>query len=322
LIVKKFKSLDECVVFEVDGSAFEAHVDVWQLEQEHSVYAAAYSDDPELARLLARQRVNEGVTPGGVRFSRAGGRASGDFNTGMGNTLIMSVVVVAVLKHLKVPFDILVDGDNALVFMRLCDSSRVMSCFAPLALEFSGHEMVLERPVRHIEGIRFGQCAPVEVAPGVYTMVRDWRKVISQMTSSHAHMEQPRFVPRYLRGVAFCELSLNAGLPIVQNLARRLVHLTEGSRAVGEHFYRDYQAMGVEVDSAWKAKFKEPTPRTRESYCRAYGLDPQAQIEVERALDLVTLRIDKWDPEESPWVFGNILDARPGLVEPFFGVSE
>jgi len=321
LIAKKMKSLDDCVVFEVDGSAFEAHVDTWQLQQEHAVYLAAHRGDPELHVLLRRQLVNEGVTAGGVRFSRAGGRASGDFNTGMGNTLIMLAVVVAVCKHLQVKFDVLVDGDNALVFLRGGDSARVVRCFAPLALSFSGHEMVLERPVRLMEHVRFGQCAPVELSPGRWRMVRDWVKVISQMTSNHAHLQQLAFVGPYLRGVAECELSLHVGVPVSQAFAARLLHLTEHHRAVDEHFYRDYQALGVDVDRRAQAKFVEPTTLARESFSRAFGLEPDAQLAVERYLSGLSLELKPWVTEESPWE-DELLSSRPGLVDKFYGVWE
>jgi len=321
LITRKFRSFTNCVVFEVDGAAFEAHCDVWQLEMEHAVYLAAYGGDRELHSILARQLVNEGNTPGGVRFSRAGGRASGDFNTGMGNTLIMLAVVVAVLKHLKVPFDVLADGDNALVFLPDWVAKRVVENFAPLALRFSGHEMVLERPVCHIEGIRFGQSAPVEIQPNRWTMVRDWRKVVSQMTSNHAHLEQTRFVPRYLRGVAQCELSLHAGVPVAQYLARRIIHVTEGVKAVGGDFYREYEAMGVRVDRAALAKFREPCEIARLSFHRAFGLSPEDQKEAEAHLSTAVVNVKQWIPEESPWSGGDWLSARPGISESWFDES-
>jgi hypothetical protein len=317
LIAKKFKSLENCVVCEVDGSAFEAHVDSWQLKAEHSVYLAAHGGDADLARLLARQLVNQGVTKGGVRFSRAGGRASGDFNTGMGNTLIMLAVVVAVLREQQVPFDVLADGDNCLIFLRGVDYTRVMGCFAQRALTVSGHEMVLERPCVRMEDIRFGQCAPVELSPGRWRLVRDWTKVVSQMTSSHANMVQPAFVGPYLRGVAQCELSIHEGVPVAQAFAARLIHVTEGSRAVDDHFYRDYQALGVDVERRVEAVFKEPTTCARESFARAFGLDTDAQLAVERVLSGLHVDVKAWSPEESPWQYG-LLSARPGLVDKFF----
>lgn len=322
LIVKKMRNLASCEVFEVDGAAFEAHVDRWQLEQgEHPVYLAAHGGDAELARLLSRQLVNEGVTNNGVRFSRSGGRASGDFNTGMGNTLIMLAVVVAVLRHLNVPFDVLADGDNALVFLRQCDSGRVRACFAPLSLLFSGHEMVLEKSTCIPEQVRFGQSAPVETSPGCWKMVRDWTKVISQMTSNHAHLNQPKFVAPYVRGVAQCELAIHAGIPVAQAYAARLIQLTDGTRAVDDSFYRDYEVLGVEVGRRGEAKFREPTTLARESFARAFGLEPQEQLLLERRLGEASLRCDDWQPEESPW-HSELLSSRPGLVDKFFGARQ
>jgi len=44
LIRRKMRGIRDCVVFEVDGKAFEAHVDVRQLLQEDGVYLAAFGD--------------------------------------------------------------------------------------------------------------------------------------------------------------------------------------------------------------------------------------------------------------------------------------
>jgi hypothetical protein len=320
LIVRKFREMEDCVCFEVDGSAFEAHVDVWQLQQEHAVYLAAYRGDHELANLLARQLVNEGTTKGGVWFTRAGGRASGDFNTGMGNTLIMLSVVVSTLRAIGVEFDVLADGDNSLVFLHRWDVPRVVANFRNLALKNSGHEMVLERPVDVIEEIRFGQCAPVEWDHGRWVMVRDWAKVISQMTSNHAHINNITFAPKYLRAVAECELSLNAGLPIVQNLCARIKEQTTYGKSKVFSLLRDYEAMGVRLDGVGKAQFRAVTPLCRESYCRAFGVTATRQEEIEARLSSLELTFNNWVPEESPWSLDSLLDARPGLVESFFDV--
>jgi hypothetical protein len=241
----------------------------------------------------------------------------------MGNSLIMLVVVVTVLRGYNIPFDLLVDGDNAIVFMRGCDAGRVTSCFAADALSLSGHEMVLERQCRVVEEVRFGQCAPVELVPGSWSMVRDWKKVASQITSSHAHMDQPAFIPRYLRGVALCEMSLNVGVPVIGNLARTLFRATESYRAVEGSFYRDYGYLGVELASLEMAKFVEPAPIARESFARAFGVSIPEQLQLERDLSIPAdwaTNLQVWCPEESPWEYAHLLDSRPGLVEPFYGV--
>lgn len=316
IIRKKMSLIPGCVVFEVDGKAFEAHVDRWQLECEHAVYASAFPGDRELQAALSHQLFNAGVTAGGVKFSREGGRASGDFNTGMGNTIIMTVVVVAVLRHLRVPFDLLVDGDNALVFLPPWCSSRVISEFPALALQFSGHEMVLERPVTVVEEVRFGQCAPVHLDSG-WQMVRDWRKVLSQGTSNHKHLHDPRFVRSFLHGIALCELSLGADVPIVGKWADILRKHTETGRRVQADMYMDYVYLGVDLARVEEARFKEASAEARESFSRAFGVTPDEQVALEGALQPPVFP-DAWLPEE-PLTRDTWWDARPGLVEAFLG---
>lgn len=281
LVVRKFTSLDDCAVFEVDGKAFEAHVSVAQLEGEHGVYAAAFPGDAGLASLLRRQLVLKGKLASGVKFSRDGGRASGDFNTGMGNTIIMLVVVVAALRRHKVPFDLLIDGDNALVFLRGGDVSCVLSDFASDVLLSSGHEVTLERPVRVIEEIRFGQCAPVFLgAVRGWCMVRDPFKVLRGALSSHRWLREPRFANEWLRGVAGCELSLARGVPVLQAWALQLQALVGSPVGVRAHPYTDYFVRG-----AWFAGSEATIsvlPETRVSFERAFGLAPEAQIALEK----------------------------------------
>lgn len=284
LINRKMKNVGDCVVFEVDGKAFEAHVDVWQLEQEHAVYSAAYPGDGYLKSVLSKQLRNRGVTKHGVEFARDGGRASGDYNTGMGNSLIMLAVVLSVLRgfHLS-RCDLLVDGDNALVFLRREDAHRVVSQFAPLALACSGHEMVLERPVSVLEEVRFGQSAPV-FAAGSLRMVRDYLKVVSQGTSNHAHLGEVNYVRPYLRGVACCELALNAGVPILGVWAASLLSWARDAKVLSFEKFRDYSMLGVSESAYHEPVSREITVEARESFSRAFGLSPSQQVEIESAL--------------------------------------
>lgn len=281
LVVKKFRALESCVVFEVDGKAWEAHVGPSQLRAEHEVYEAAFPGDQSLRRLLREQRKLRGKLPCGAKFSREGGRASGDFNTGMGNSLIMLVVVVAALRSYNVPFDVLIDGDNALVFLRQCDSSRVLSTFAAHVLANSGQEVLLDRPVTVIEEIRFGQSAPISLGTHRgWCMVRDYRKVLSGALSSHRWLREPRFALEWMRGVAACELSLARGVPVLQEWALGLQALLGGPAGVRAHPHADYFVMG-----AWLADVEASVPvcsETRESFERAFGLETEAQVLLER----------------------------------------
>lgn len=284
LIVRKMRTVPDCVVFEVDGRAFEAHVDVWQLLGEHSVYEAAYPGDGSLKRLLNKQLHNFGVTGGGVEFSRKGGRASGDFNTGMGNTIVMLAVVMGCMSRIRPDcWDTLVDGDNALIFVPATCAERVYAEFYNTALELSGHEMTLERPTRVVEEVRFGQSAPVRCEDG-WRMVRDWKKVVSHMTSSHQHLREPRYALEFIRGVAACESFLADGVPILWAASNNLLARTESVHRFRTHSLRDYEALGIRLDALVSKPAKPPDDQARQSFERAFSVTPAQQCNIEEWL--------------------------------------
>jgi len=279
LIRKKMDFVGECTVFEVDGSAFEAHVDEEQLRWEHSVYLHAYGGDPELRRLLRMQRVNRGVTTNGVRFSRKAGRASGDFNTGMGNTLIMCRVIAGCLKGLGSRWDMLVDGDNAILFIRTPFLLRARSMVVNNCASF-GHEVTLEKATTVLEKVTFGQSQPV-FFNGRYSMVRDYRKVFSNFASSHCNMKNSGW-REYVRAVGVCEEHLANGLPVMGAAFRAVVKHLGGFKPIRSHLVQEYRLFGF--DPAQVVEHPEicPTPEARLSFELAFGLSSDSQIALER----------------------------------------
>lgn len=280
LIVRKFKAIPNCRVFEVDASAFEAHVGPSQLEGEHQVYTSAYPRSGELVRLLDEQKVLRGRLPCGAKFSRPGARASGDFNTGMGNSLTMTAVIVGALESLTPLFDVLVDGDNALVFLPEGVVKGVVAELAPHVLLSSGHEVVLEREVSVVEEIRFGRSAPVFLGPSLgWRMVRDWKSVLSGSFASHRWLREPTFAREWCAGVAMCELSLALGVPVLQAWALNALRTLGFRGRVRGHPFRDYFTVGASF--AGEEDAVPVSQEARRSFERAFGLDPEAQARLE-----------------------------------------
>jgi len=277
LIVRKMNNFRNCEVFEVDGKAFEAHVLPIHLSAEHSIYHAAYPGDKGLRGLLCNQRQLKGRLACGAKFFREGGRASGDFNTGMGNTLIMYGICVGVLTTFRVKFDVLVDGDNALVFLEASESGPVLQNFARCVLDSSGMEFVLERPVRIIEEVRFGRSAPVFLGGNLgYTMVREVESVLSGGMSSHRFLREPAFAREWLTGVAMCELSLAIGIPMLQAWALMILRGLEFRKRVRCWPYQDYFIQGARFADAEEQK--PISHAVRVSFCAAFGWSPEQQI--------------------------------------------
>lgn len=281
LIVRKFTNMKDCVCFEADGSAFEAHVGPSSLMQEHAVYAAAFPKDSRLRTLLSKQLELRGNLSCGAKFRRPGCRASGDFNTGMGNSLVFLVEVVAALRGLAAAFDVLVDGDNVLVFVTKSEAQTVVSGLSQAILQSSGHEVVLERPATRLEDIRFGGSAPIYLGEGRgWSMVRDWHRVISGAFTSHIYLREPKFAREWMTGAAMCELSLARGVPILQSFFLNALRSLGGSRRVRDHPHRDALYLG-----AWFAAedaVLKVTPEARVSFEKAFGILPEEQLRLEQ----------------------------------------
>lgn len=312
LIRRKMGEFVEPVCFEADGMAFEAHVTENHLERERSVYEAAYPGHRGLRAVLSHQ-VFKGTTQGGVKFSRRGGRASGDFNTGMGNTLIMLSVVVGVLRTFGVKFDVLVDGDNCIVFLEASDVPLVVGEFYDRVLASSGFEVTLEKAVSVVEEVRFGRSAPVNVSEGVWTMVREPWSVLSNAYCSHRWLREPVFGARWASGVARCELSLALGVPILQEAALSVLNMLGEQKALRDGVLSDYFVVG-----AWLAgpdDVREVTLEARLSFERAFGLSVEEQLQAEDAVRRVApghpLGVLQLAPP-SRWD-----EAEPGLYEAY-----
>jgi len=306
-LLRKFETFRRCVVFELDAVAFEAHVGPGVLREEHAVYCAAFPGDRGLRRLLRYQCGLQGQTLGGYGFDRPGARASGDYNTGMGNSLTMLAVVVGCLRSLDVVFDVAVDGDNALVFLEACEAPGVVEALPGLCVQHAGFEVKLERPVSVMEEIRFGRSAPIYLGPRRgWIMVRDYRSVLSGAFASPRWRSLPGGVVPWVRGVAMCELSLARGVPILQEWALRVLESCDTRKKVRDDNYREYFALG-----AWLADetcVQTVLPETRLSFEAAFGVTPEEQIAIEsgwrgvvptpgvllsepKALDLQALRV-------------------------------
>jgi hypothetical protein len=282
LIRRKMEEVGDCIVFEVDGKAFEAHVGSEQLRLEHAVYKAAYPKDRTLCWLLEKQLHLVGKTNHGWKYRRDGCRASGDFNTGLGNTILMGTFTIAALETLTDAtsrWTVMADGDNCLIFIDRHSATRVHGLFAEAIASVSSHEVTLERPTDTIEEVTFGQSQPVLTDRG-YVMVRDVYKVLSGAFSGYRHYGEARFAPRLVKAVAQAEGALACGVPLLQPYFAEVLRVCQG--------YKDLSRPDLFLEGHL---LHVPTyavapigQRTRLSFERAFGIGPAEQVSMEARL--------------------------------------
>jgi len=296
ILEEKMGSVGDCVVFEVDGKAFEAHVSKRQLKLEHSVYKAVYPGDEELNKLLEVQLGLRGKTVGGIKYSREGCRASGDFNTGLGNTLIMGSAVDATLQlaseHLgQFRATYLADGDNALLFVERRVAGDLRASFAAFMSQVCGHEMTVEKPVDLLEEITFGQCKPCYNGER-YTMVRHPFKTLSYAFSGYRHYNQRAFTGPLLKAVCQAELALANGIPLLEAYFAGALRKLSSYRDLKDpsDFLEERLRWGLGSYTS-SGKLRGCTAASRVSFEKAWGIGVEEQLVLEQQL---VASLDHW----------------------------
>jgi hypothetical protein len=312
LIQRKMASIPSCEVMEVDAKAFEAHVAEWSLREEHQVYEAFYVGSNRLRKLLSWQRNNRGSFRSGLSFSVKGCRASGDFNTGLGNTLIMCCLalvsarlVARKLSVKSVAWDFLADGDNVVLFLPPSDRSTWERCL-PEAFLSCGFEATLSPAVSEFEKVEFGQSRPV-LGPGGFRLVRNPWKVLSGAFCSHRHYHDMVGGVNVLRSVAQCESVLNEGIPVLQEFAHAMLRRLGPGRFSSVHELDHYVYQRVVSTSGWQERhWVEVSLESRLSFAKAWGIPIEEQLDLEASFKVEQLPV--WDSAHRDRIDGSVVN--------------
>lgn len=224
---EKISKFQNPVYLELDHSKFDSTIRVEHLRTTHKYYSKVLGlkHNGQFHDILEKQIINKGYTKGGIKYMVKGTRMSGDFDTGLGNTIINSIAIDGFMDHCKIPkYEALIDGDDSIVIIEASLRNNLdFSYFSRIGFETK--YMVKESEFE----VDFCQCRYMsEPQPN---FVRSPIRAISHS------MVVLREVPFGLwsSGVGMCELSLNQGVPILQQLGVALVrkrfYLDEDMRA-------------------------------------------------------------------------------------------
>lgn len=264
----------------LDASRFDQHVSRRALEWEHAVYMEGFPGDKQLERLLGWQLVNEGrayVGDSRVTYTVEGCRMSGDINTGMGNCLIMSSIVLAYFQRHGIDARLANNGDDCVVICSTFDLHKLAG-LDQWFLDF-GFTLTREDPVHTFEQIEFCQAHPVWSGLGWRMTRNPWTAMDKDSVSLLSWATDLEY-REWQHAISSCGLQLAGDMPI----------WNEFYRAIGRGGVASTRADDIVRDCGMgrMAAGLEPGDSvgddTRISFWRAFGILPDDQLAAEAEL--------------------------------------
>jgi len=267
----------------LDASRFDQHVSYDALSWEHSIYNSVFQSK-ELKWLLSLQLNNRGIGRVGdhkVEYNVRGCRMSGDINTGMGNCLIMSSIVIAYCEQKGFKYRLSNNGDDCVLFL---DQSHLhlLNGLDQWFLDF-GFKLTREDPCYALEEVSFCQFQPIVVGDG-WRCVRNPLVAMSKDCVSLVGWQNETDFRSWAHAVSSCGLSLTSGVPVWESWYRALGRVGNIERSgVTEKVMEcgaRYWAKGVRSCVI--------TEESRASFYYAFGITPDMQMALEDHYDGIT----------------------------------
>jgi len=282
IIRQKWDLFEQPVCVGLDATKFDMHVSVRALEYEHSFYKSLFPGDELLKKLLSWQLVNSGVArlpDGKVEFAVEGTRSSGDINTSLGNCLLMCAMVHAYASFVGVDVELANNGDDCVVFMEQKDEANFIAKLdAWFALR--GFRMQTEPSVYEFEGVEFCQSKPILVG-AEWRMVRNLVACLRKDAMCLVPVPNHNTYRKWLFAVGECGLALCAGVPVLEAYYRRFYDL---GVQCSDGFRREVFKNRSQLQLSQGVRKCAIDARSRVSFYYAFGVTPDAHIQMEEAL--------------------------------------
>jgi hypothetical protein len=228
-----------------------------------------------------------------------GSRCSGEYTTSVGNSKTNVVMIRYVFRGAVIK--VIVNGDDSVVIMEYEDW-RILFNEEFIRIEFKkfGMDTKIELVTLKFEEISFCQCNPVLIN-GVYKMVRNPIRVLSRIQYTDLRPEQHESL---IRGLGYCEVALNSGVPILSKLGEWLISL------VGTGKINKAVVPGFKLGNY---SYSDVTMANRWSFYEAFGISPIEQISIENTLKPVGREISILKLEKEINKIAQLLNKQHGL---------
>lgn len=278
-----WSSFKEPVALGLDASRFDQHVSKQALQWEHQLYPLCFSKPyrKRLERLLSWQVKNQckGYTEDGkLKYTKVGGRMSGDMNTSLGNCILMCSMIKQYSLDRGVRVLLANNGDDCVVFMEAKDLGRFSENLDEW-FRAMGFNMTVEPPCYTFEEIEFCQTHPVYVGPkhDDYLMVRHPKWAIAKDTMCINGFQSTGQYLAWLDAVGTGGLAMTGGVPIFQDFYR--TYCMHGVRGKTHYSAQSWGVRSLQKDMT--RSYGSVLPQTRASFYWAFGVTPDEQVVLE-----------------------------------------
>lgn len=267
------------IAVELDASRMDQHVSQEALRWEHSIYKLYYKDK-QFNAMLNMQLTNRcfvNLPEAQFNFILQGLRMSGDMNTSLGNCLLMCAMIYCYCKEQGVRAKLGNNGDDCTLIMEAEDYPKLQGMHGWFLK--MGFNMKISAAKHIFEDIEFCQSKPVLIN-GTYLMVRNPHTSLSKDCVSIHPLNSEKLAKRWCKAVGECGLSLAGGVPVIQDFYHKLYSL--GGSVTKMKFDPTMKTGMILMARGMDRKYETPSPETRVSFWRAFGIEPDKQIIMER----------------------------------------
>lgn len=259
-VIKMIGAFNHPVFINLDHSKFDSCCNANYLRMTHKIYLK-FCRSRFLKYALNFKINNVCYSKGGIKYKVKGTRMSGDYDTGLGNSLINDYLLFTAFSHVK--HRRYLDGDDSIIIVEKCDLGKIdFNIFQKMG--FDSKIDITEDPSK-IEFCQSRLC----LSP-VPTFTRNpWRALSHLCVSTKVYPK--KFWPSLMEARLMCELHVSKGVPILEPIARKsLIGITP--------YYQE--------DDRWMLKLpkQQDVPITlaeREAYSKCWDLNPEEQILIE-----------------------------------------
>jgi hypothetical protein len=277
-LAEKSKHFSDPVYLMLDASKFDSCVDIRWLQICLSVYLRLFPGrfHRTINYIWKKTFLNQGRTRKGLRFKTSGTRMSGDMDTGLGNSIIMVLMLTAYMETQGVRHSLLVNGDDSLIVISKADleKARDISCFKSY-----GFNMKFE--VAHtINQAEFCQSRYMESDYGP-TMARKPARIMGRTSWTTRDYGQSK-IRAFVNTLGLCERAASFGVPIASTMATCMIQAAQTTKQIElkpwlkEHY--------LKMKKPWKTGHPTISLEARLSFQEAWDISPEEQLDIENSI--------------------------------------